>query len=86
MLLVVKNYDGDVMNFDMAAEMVSRQVATVIVDDDVSIERARLAGMGVTILQRPCQDAAESCDCVDSEGNIFQIAGRVRLPNLFGRV
>ncbi|MFB2551850.1 dihydroxyacetone kinase subunit DhaK [Ensifer soli] len=37
-LLVVKNYDGDVMNFEMAAEMAAgrHRIETVIVGDDVS--------------------------------------------------
>src|SRR5271168_540662 len=35
-LLVVKNYEGDVMNFDMAAEMASGQVARIVTDDDVA--------------------------------------------------
>lgn len=40
-LLVVKNYSGDVMNFDMAkdlAEMEDIEVATVLVDDDIAVE------------------------------------------------
>src|SRR5580692_2671866 len=37
-LLIVKNYEGDVMNFEMAREIVDREVATVVVDDDVSVE------------------------------------------------
>src|SRR5260221_1686026 len=38
LLLIVKNYEGDVMNFEMAREIVDREVATVVVDDDVSVE------------------------------------------------
>lgn len=40
-LLVIKNYTGDVMNFDMAAEMASMegiQVEQVIVNDDVAVK------------------------------------------------
>src|SRR5215470_9612286 len=37
-LFVVKNYEGDVMNFDMAREMTGKTVATVITDDDVAVE------------------------------------------------
>jgi CheY-like chemotaxis protein len=36
-VLIVKNYEGDVMNFDMAAEMAEGNVRTVIVDDDVAV-------------------------------------------------
>jgi len=34
--------------------------------------------MGVTMLQRPWQNPVESCDGVDPEGNVFQIARSVR--------
>ena len=40
-LLVIKNYTGDVMNFDMAAELAEAegiQVEQVIVNDDVAVE------------------------------------------------
>src|SRR5262252_3406671 len=37
-LFIVKNYEGDVMNFDMAREMTGKTVATVITDDDVAVE------------------------------------------------
>jgi len=42
-LLVVKNYTGDVMNFDMAAEMAAAEgitTASVVVDDDVAVENS----------------------------------------------
>jgi dihydroxyacetone kinase-like protein len=39
-LLIVKNYEGDVMNFQLAAEMSERKVATVITDDDVAVEKS----------------------------------------------
>lgn len=43
-LLIVKNYDGDVMNFEMAAEMAmaegTHRVETVIVNDDIAVERS----------------------------------------------
>jgi phosphoenolpyruvate---glycerone phosphotransferase subunit DhaK len=37
-LFIVKNYSGDMMNFQMAAEMVACDNATVIVNDDVAVE------------------------------------------------
>ena len=37
-LLIVKNYEGDVMNFDMAAEMAGREIMKVVTDDDVAVE------------------------------------------------
>lgn len=40
-LLIIKNYSGDVMNFEMAkdmAEMEGIEVETIIVDDDIAVE------------------------------------------------
>ncbi len=37
-LLVVKNYAGDVMNFEMAGEMASASIETVLTNDDVAVE------------------------------------------------
>ncbi|MCU9612702.1 dihydroxyacetone kinase subunit DhaK [Caldibacillus lycopersici] len=40
-LLIIKNYTGDIMNFEMAAEMAEAegiQVAKVVVNDDVAVE------------------------------------------------
>src|SRR5258708_33368375 len=37
-LFIVKNYEGDVMNFEMAAEIAGSQVLTVVTDDDVAVE------------------------------------------------
>ncbi len=37
-LFIVKNYEGDVMNFEMAAEMASAKVARVLTNDDVAVE------------------------------------------------
>lgn len=42
-LLVVKNYTGDVMNFDMAKEMAEMEgikVASVVVNDDVAVQNS----------------------------------------------
>src|SRR5437867_6897603 len=36
-LFIVKNYEGDVMNFEMAAEMAAGKTMTLIVDDDVAV-------------------------------------------------
>ena len=37
-LWIVKNYAGDIMNFEMAAEMHEGEDATVLVNDDVAVE------------------------------------------------
>jgi len=43
-LFIVKNYEGDVMNFEMAAEMAAeldgRTIRTLIVNDDVAVENS----------------------------------------------
>src|SRR6266704_542385 len=39
-LFIVKNYEGDVMNFQMAAEMAGREVASVVTNDDVAVEKS----------------------------------------------
>ena len=36
-LHIVKNYSGDVMNFELAAELADVEVVSVIVDDDVAV-------------------------------------------------
>ncbi len=66
-LLIVKNYTGDVMNFEMAAELArdaGRQVETVVIDDDVavrdSLHTAGRRGVGATVLaEKICGAAAE---------------------------
>ena len=41
-LFIVKNYEGDLMNFEMAREMAGRNIETVITDDDVAVENSTL--------------------------------------------
>jgi dihydroxyacetone kinase-like protein len=65
-LHVVKNYTGDVMNFDMAAEMVAAEsgteVVAVVTDDDVAVQdslyTAGRRGVGVTVLLEKIAGAA----------------------------
>jgi dihydroxyacetone kinase-like protein len=40
-LFIVKNYAGDVMNFQMASEMLDIENATVLVNDDVAVGNVR---------------------------------------------
>jgi phosphoenolpyruvate---glycerone phosphotransferase subunit DhaK len=63
-LFIVKNYEGDVMNFDMAREMSGKKVATVITDDDVAVERStfstgRRGVAGTLIVEKIVGAAAE---------------------------
>ena len=39
-LLIVKNYEGDMMNFAMAREMCGRKTEIVVTDDDVAVENS----------------------------------------------
>ncbi len=63
-LFIVKNYEGDVMNFDMAAEMAGRDIATVVTDDDVAVETStystgRRGVAGTMIVEKIVGAAAE---------------------------
>ncbi len=65
-LHIVKNYTGDVMNFEMAAEMVAAEsgvrVESVVTDDDVAVQdstwTAGRRGVGVTVLLEKIAGAA----------------------------
>ncbi|MFT3986334.1 dihydroxyacetone kinase subunit DhaK [Aestuariivirga sp.] len=64
-LFIVKNYEGDVMNFDMAREMASGSVATVITNDDVAVENSsyttgRRGVAGTLVVERIAGAAAEA--------------------------
>ena len=37
-LFIVKNYSGDIMNFEMGADMLEFEHQTIIVNDDVAVE------------------------------------------------
>src|SRR6202521_6190587 len=39
-LFIVKNYEGDVMNFEMAKEMTGGRVETVVTNDDVAVDNS----------------------------------------------
>jgi dihydroxyacetone kinase-like protein len=39
-LFIVKNYEGDMMNFAMAREMCERETEVVVTDDDVAVENS----------------------------------------------
>lgn len=43
-LFIVKNYAGDVMNFEIAGEMLDCEHATVLVTDDVSLPKDHSTG------------------------------------------
>ena len=65
-LHIVKNYTGDVMNFEMAAELAAAEtgveVVAVVTDDDVAVQdslyTAGRRGVGVTVLLEKIAGAA----------------------------
>ncbi len=63
-LFIVKNYEGDVMNFDMAAEMTSN-VLQVLTNDDVAVEDSlyttgRRGVAGTLVVEKILGAAAEA--------------------------
>ncbi len=61
-LFIVKNYSGDVMNFEMAGEMMAGDHATVLTNDDVAVEDSLYTqgrrGVAATILVEKIVGAA----------------------------
>ena len=63
-VFIVKNYEGDVMNFQMAADLAAGHVATVITDDDVAVEKStwstgRRGVAGTMVVEKMVGAAAE---------------------------
>ena len=61
----MKNYSGDLMNFEMAAEMCDVANATVLVNDDVAVENSsfttgRRGVAGTVIVEKLVGSFAES--------------------------
>ena len=64
LLFIVKNYEGDVMNFDLAREMSGRQIETILTNDDVSVENSlyttgRRGVAGTLVVEKIAGAAAE---------------------------
>jgi phosphoenolpyruvate---glycerone phosphotransferase subunit DhaK len=86
-LHIVKNYTGDVMNFEMAADLARAEgaaVEAVVIDDDVSVRdslyTAGRRGVGTTILaEKLCGAAAEQGRSLD------EVAALCRRVNANGR-
>jgi dihydroxyacetone kinase-like protein len=87
-LHVVKNYTGDVMNFEMAAELASAELGTevvsVVTDDDVavtdSLYTAGRRGVGVTVLLEKIAGAA-----AEEGRSLADVADIARRVNAQGR-
>jgi dihydroxyacetone kinase-like protein len=81
-LLIVKNYSGDVMNFEMAAELLHAEgirTETVLIDDDVAVRDSLYTqgrrGTGTTLfVEKICGAAAEKGW---SLGNLAALGRRV---------
>ena len=79
-LHIVKNYTGDVMNFEMAAELAQAEgidVESVIVDDDVAVQdstyTAGRRGVGATVLVEKLAGAA-----ADQGRSLAEVVGVAR--------
>ncbi len=80
---VVKNYTGDVMNFEMAAELAGGEgieVASVVINDDVAVQdslyTAGRRGVGATVLAEKLAGAR-----AEAGGSLQQVADVVRKVN-----
>jgi dihydroxyacetone kinase-like protein len=86
-LHIVKNYTGDVMNFEMAAELGGGEgieVEAVVIDDDVAVQdslyTAGRRGVGTTVLaEKICGAAAEE------KRSLSEVAALCRKVNANGR-
>jgi dihydroxyacetone kinase-like protein len=87
-LHIVKNYTGDVMNFEMAAELAEAdagvKVETVVTNDDVAVEdstwTAGRRGVGVTVLLEKIVGAA-----AEAGQDLAAVAALARKVNESGR-
>jgi dihydroxyacetone kinase-like protein len=84
---IVKNYTGDVMNFEMAAEMARPdgiEVESVLVDDDVAVQdslyTAGQRGVGTTVLLEKIAGAA-----AEEKRPLKEVAEIARRVNDLGR-
>jgi phosphoenolpyruvate---glycerone phosphotransferase subunit DhaK len=87
-LHIVKNYTGDVLNFEMAAEMAAAssgvEVVSVITDDDVAVQDSTWTvgrrGVGVTVLLEKIVGAA-----AEEGRSLAEVADLARRVNGAGR-
>ncbi|RMC49034.1 dihydroxyacetone kinase subunit DhaK [Lactobacillus sp. ESL0228] len=84
--LVIKNYSGDVMNFDMAKDMAAMddiEVKSIVVDDDIAVENStytqgRRGVAGTIFVHKILGAAAQSGASLDE---IAELAEQI-LPNI----
>ncbi|UOZ07415.1 dihydroxyacetone kinase subunit DhaK [Amycolatopsis sp. WQ 127309] len=86
-LLIVKNYTGDVLNFETAAELAAAdglEVRSVVIDDDVAVKDSTFTagrrGVGGTVLlEKITGAAAERGDSLDAVTALAErVIGQVR--------
>jgi dihydroxyacetone kinase-like protein len=83
-LFIVKNYQGDVMNFSLAAEMLGASTQTIVVDDDVAVERStyttgRRGVAGTLVIEKLLGAAAERGDSMSAVQSLgVQVNGVTR--------
>lgn len=83
-LFIVKNYEGDVMNFEMAAEMYDGPNASVVVNDDVAVEDStyttgRRGVAGTVVVEKIVGAAAEKGADLETLKNLAEkVIGNVR--------
>lgn len=70
-LFIVKNYAGDVMNFEMAAEMLPFEHATVLISDDCAVVNStyttgRRGVAGTVIVEKCVGSLAETGACLQA--------------------
>jgi dihydroxyacetone kinase-like protein len=86
-LFLVKNYTGDVLNFETAAELAAAEgipVQTILIDDDVAVKdslyTAGRRGVGTTVLVEKIVGGA-----AEAGYNLNQLADLARKANSYGR-
>jgi len=84
---IVKNYTGDIMNFEMAAELARAEgivVESIVIDDDVAVQdslyTAGRRGVGTTVLSEKLAGAA-----AEQMQSVQKVADVVRKVNGWGR-
>ena len=88
-LYIVKNYTGDVMNFEMAAELAHAegiQVQNILIDDDVAVKdslyTAGRRGVGTTVLaEKVCGGAAETVGVEGAAKKVLKMPVRIGQPH-----
>jgi dihydroxyacetone kinase-like protein len=86
-LYIVKNYSGDVMNFEMAIELAHSQgirAVNILIDDDIAVKDSLFTqgrrGVGTTVL------AEKICGAAAEQGyNLHQLVDLCRKVNVHGR-